>query len=324
MVNGSSIFFTTFQHPNIQPLNLSEYNLLLNKPETVNEQQTDALEKIVQEFPYFQSARALHLKGLYNQDSFQYNNALKITAAHTTDRSVLFNFITSDTFTAIHKGLYEQKLAEIYNIVVRESELVATEITPEMDNAKIEASILTSIRSSEIPYDQTMEIESAKSIDEINTSDEGEKTIVAIAAEATAEKLDIGKPLEFSQNETHSFREWLQLSSLKPIAREPESQDVESRVEVARQKKKTIIDQFIKLNPKIPPIRQESSSPSVNEAFKDDNSALMTETLARVYLEQKKYQKAIQAYEILIMKYPEKITFFADRISEIKNLQKNT
>jgi virulence-associated protein VapD len=44
----------------------------------------------------------------------------------------------------------------------------------------------------------------------------------------------------------------------------------------------------------------------------------MTETLARVYLEQKKYQKAIQAYEILILKYPEKSSFFADRISDIR------
>jgi hypothetical protein len=42
------------------------------------------------------------------------------------------------------------------------------------------------------------------------------------------------------------------------------------------------------------------------EPSKADNSMLMTETLARVYLEQKKYQKAIQAYEILILKYPEK------------------
>jgi virulence-associated protein VapD len=50
---------------------------------------------------------------------------------------------------------------------------------------------------------------------------------------------------------------------------------------------------------------------------------LMTETLAKVYLEQKKYQKAIQAYEILILKYPEKISFFADRISDIKILQQN-
>jgi hypothetical protein len=38
----------------------------------------------------------------------------------------------------------------------------------------------------------------------------------------------------------------------------------------------------------------------------DDHSSLMTETLAKVYLEQKKY-KAIQAYEILILKYPEKV-----------------
>jgi hypothetical protein len=49
----------------------------------------------------------------------------------------------------------------------------------------------------------------------------------------------------------------------------------------------------------------------------------MTETLARVYLEQKKYQKAIQAYEILILKYPEKSSFFADRILDIKHLQQN-
>ena len=54
-----------------------------------------------------------------------------------------------------------------------------------------------------------------------------------------------------------------------------------------------------------------------------DTTHLMTETLARVYLEQKKYSKAIQAYEILILKYPEKSIFFADRIKDIKILQQN-
>jgi len=49
----------------------------------------------------------------------------------------------------------------------------------------------------------------------------------------------------------------------------------------------------------------------------------MTETLARIYLEQKKYKKAIQAYEILILKYPEKSIFFANRIKDIKDLQQN-
>ena len=48
----------------------------------------------------------------------------------------------------------------------------------------------------------------------------------------------------------------------------------------------------------------------------------MTETLAKVYLEQKKYKKAIQAYKILSLKYPEKSGFFADRITAVKQLQK--
>jgi hypothetical protein len=47
----------------------------------------------------------------------------------------------------------------------------------------------------------------------------------------------------------------------------------------------------------------------------------MTETLAKIYLEQKKYSQAIQAYDILILKYPEKSVFFANRIEEIKQLQ---
>ena len=53
-----------------------------------------------------------------------------------------------------------------------------------------------------------------------------------------------------------------------------------------------------------------------------DNS-LTTQTLAKVYLEQKKYAKAIKAYEILSLKYPEKSGFFADQIKSIKALQKN-
>lgn len=46
---------------------------------------------------------------------------------------------------------------------------------------------------------------------------------------------------------------------------------------------------------------------------------LMTETLARLYVDQKKYAKALKAYKILILKYPEKSGFFADKIRSIKS-----
>jgi hypothetical protein len=50
---------------------------------------------------------------------------------------------------------------------------------------------------------------------------------------------------------------------------------------------------------------------------------LMTETLARIYLEQNNYAKAIQSYKILSLKYPEKSGFFADQIKAVKELQEN-
>ena len=49
----------------------------------------------------------------------------------------------------------------------------------------------------------------------------------------------------------------------------------------------------------------------------------MTETLAKVLFKQKKYKKAIQAYRVLSLKYPEKNVFFARQIEKINNLQNN-
>lgn len=50
------------------------------------------------------------------------------------------------------------------------------------------------------------------------------------------------------------------------------------------------------------------------------SNELMTETLAKIYLKQKKYKKAIEAYKILSLKYPEKNVFFANQIKKIKKL----
>ena len=105
---------------------------------------------------------------------------------------------------------------------------------------------------------------------------------------------------------------------MRPIERE----EIIPDETLEKRKKLELIDKFIASNPKIPPVTKESSY-TIDSTVAEDKSYLMTETLAKVYLEQKKFSKAIQAYEILILKYPEKSSFFADRISDIKNLQQN-
>ena len=281
-------------------MNVTDYNYLINRPSAINEKQTAALEKVLDQFPYFQSARALTLKGLYNLNSFKYNFALKVTAAHTTDRTVLFDFITSDTFTAIQKDFYDKKTIELHNIHVVDSEIIIHEEKLEYKTNTLEQSILTSIKEA-LPLE----------------SDDTTKIF--------EEKLAIGQPLDFSANEKHSFQEWLQLSRTLPIDRETENTIIPKTLAVDENKKKKaeLIDKFIETSPKIPPVKHGVTSTVTFDLNKDDNSSLMTETLARVYLEQKKYLKAIQAYQILILKYPEKSSFFADRISDIKILQQN-
>ena len=51
----------------------------------------------------------------------------------------------------------------------------------------------------------------------------------------------------------------------------------------------------------------------------EDNDYLTTETLAKIYVDQGHYKRAIQAYEILCLKYPKKSGFFANQIKKIKN-----
>jgi hypothetical protein len=293
-------------------LNTSEFTYLLNKPNAIKDKHSIGLEKIVNEFPFFQSARALLLKGLYNQESFQYNSALRKTAAYTTDRSVLFDFITSGDFAPVQQLFIEEKESFINEIIVNDIQIVTASkpiLEIKIENSTFEQSIVNLSKE-------------AGDVQEFKPVEASQGTIATIS-----QKLNIGKPLDFSKEEKHSFQEWLQLANFSPIERQETAvgfdDDPKSIIlNPEKQKKTALIDRFIENNPKISPLRDMSKIAHIPEQ-NQDNSYLMTETLAKVYLEQRKFQKAIQAYEILILKYPEKSTFFANRISDIRILQQN-
>lgn len=62
------------------------------------------------------------------------------------------------------------------------------------------------------------------------------------------------------------------------------------------------------------------SSSSKKKITRED---YMTETLAKVYVKQEKYKEAMKAYKILSLKYPEKISLFANQIKDLKKRLKN-
>ena len=203
-----------------------EFIKLLKNPENIDQEQLSYLRSIIDNYPYIQSSRAIYLKGLKKSGSFKFDKELKITAAHTTHRNVLFDYIND-----------------------------------------IDSSII----------DNKNEKETHKT--------------------STNKK---------------SFSEWLSLSNVSPIDRSNET--------VSKSTDSAMINDFIEKNPKIGSSKSSLDIKNDNLIF-NEQETLMTETLAEIYLSQNNFDKAIQSYKILSLKYPEKSGFFADQINKIKKIK---
>lgn len=156
--------------------------------------------------------------------------------------------------------------------------------------------------------------------DIVESLSENEEVIKESEPEIIEEKVELVQNNETES--TFSFTDWL-----KKVPSQSKSQkEIEEEQEIAeREIKYKLIDDFLEKNPKIVPMKKTDitpvNTPSNFVQNTEEYSDLMTETLAQIYIEQKKYDKAIKAYKILILKYPEKNSLFANRIKEIENLK---
>ena len=80
-----------------------------------------------------------------------------------------------------------------------------------------------------------------------------------------------------------------------------------------------IIESFIKNDPQItPPNAEQIDNENKAKKSAEDQNDLVSETLAGIYIEQMLYDKAIDTYEKLSLKFPEKSRYFADLIQSIE------
>lgn len=283
----------------------TDLSLILKQPNHITLSQVYELENIIHEYPYFQVVKAIYLKILYAQESYRYNKELKITAAHIGNRTLLFDFITSTAFKDKKSVLKKEEMPKAYADEAIPSEFT-TYVTGDIFEKKEFYPVTPPSGKEQAPP----------------------------SAEQPKEALHMGKPIDFKPTDKQSFATWLQVTRYKPIDRR--TTQAAPTVELPfvdknifeegdeRAKKFDLIDKFLQANPKIE-VNKDNDTPSNIEIVekKDIGRQFMTETLAKVYLEQGKYAEAIQAYQILMLKNPAKSAYFAEQIAMIRKLQQN-
>ena len=117
----------------------------------------------------------------------------------------------------------------------------------------------------------------------------------------------------FSENEIKkSFNEWITWTREK------------SKFDLKNSNNSKIINDFLEKNPKMPKVIDSKNINKNIENYIFNEDEFMTETLAKLYLKQEKYDNALIAYKILSLNYPEKNSLFANQIKLIKKLQKQS
>ena len=193
-------------------MNTKTYLNLLANPQKISQEHQVELSVLIEEYPYFQSARALQLKGLKNSNNYLYNDSLKLTAAYTADRNVLFEYITSDHFIQNEiSELIQQHDESVIEIEVV-SENISKQVSIEIDNQIKELKKAEAILNPDLFH---------RKEGYINELVEANKTEATPSIKEILEvELEENQPLDFTKEDGHSFSEWLKLTSATPIIRE--------------------------------------------------------------------------------------------------------
>ncbi len=128
---------------------------------------------------------------------------------------------------------------------------------------------------------------------------------------------------DLHRTEIHSFTSWV--SSFKEDEHSDKS-NPQNQLSPDHKKKSDLIDAFIASKPRMDKPEMLNSDMEVEDISRQsvvESEDFITETLAKIYVKQKKYEKALSFYEKLSLKYPEKVSYFAIQINEIKKLLTN-
>jgi hypothetical protein len=309
-------------------MNRNDFLNMIEDTVPVNRQMVGEVYELIDIFPYFQSAHMLLLKGLQNNADVKFENQLRNSAIHIADREVLYYLLKTKTSPQIEQVESKKDIVSSEGLVydtqqtviesAKNSDYLINEIekiSGETESKEQQGSgyqtpghsILISTESENEEYSGVMIL-----MDEETSTNDGQLFYMDPGF-SVSDQSDL---LELDLDENRKI-----ISDESGISREQDSLEGKS---AKKQLQSDLIDKFIIANPKIEPNKEKTnlSFEDISMPFVETERGFITETLARIYVNQGYYSKAIDIYEKLSLKFPEKSSYFASQIEKVKEYLK--
>ncbi|GHU89034.1 hypothetical protein FACS1894155_05130 [Bacteroidia bacterium] len=238
---------------------------LMNNPGLLNDDSEKQLKSLLENYPYFQTARLLYLMNLHSGKDSEFGSELKKTACYVVDRKKMYFLVNGEQFVPIRINRFET-----------------------VENAlRLESS-----------FDLIDFFLSEK------TGCKEENDVIPVISESKSEDLI-----------TTDYLSYLLSDKVK-----------HNNQPVVPMLHQDTIDEFLRRDAEEPvKIRLKDDAGAVEEPVDLDHGMVdeddfFSETLAKIYVRQKKYDRALEIIRKLHLLYPEKNIYFADQIRFLEKL----
>jgi hypothetical protein len=324
----------------------SELIEYIEKPELLVNCDIKQLKYLVYNFPFFQTAHILYLKALLIQDKDQFDKQLTKSSTYISDRDLLFKYLNQEIEL-------KEELKDQPEPTQKDSDSNKNLLKNKNIKRRINSSFegmgenISETISSQIEFSNNKEKDKLEYPSEIYFIDEerdGRNNIITIDADPEdikklKKKKDI---LQIDEKELKKQKERKDSSSKSDKIKKEEKEpfelietdeikgqdkskktsayfDINEYEEKAEPIKDDLISKFIKENPRIKAKEVKEEVKDISQDSIKEDSNLLSETLIKVYIKQGLFDKAIESYKKLSLKYPEKSTYFASQIKILED-----
>jgi tetratricopeptide (TPR) repeat protein len=304
-------------------MNRNDFFKMMEDSSLVERQMLGEVYELIDIFPYFQSAHLVLLKGLQNNSDVKFENQLRNSSIHIADREVLYYLLNKKSFDVVEKAdnkvvelSYENQSVDNQQTVI-ESAKNSDYLINEIEKDSSDSNLTSNSVKTEAGSGHSILITSESEIDDSSVVmvlleeepiPENENVVFMDPGIVVAEHSDL---LELETDDlSEEFS--VDISEIK-------STDNQGKI-ATRQLQSELIEKFIVANPRIEPNRDKTShlNEDIFKPFVEEEDSFVTETLAKIYVNQGYYSKAIEIYEKLSLKFPEKSSYFASQIEKVK------